>query len=96
MPLIAGQTSFLANCPIILKFLLDFSWTQSSFQMCLIHRIVSEEIFGPVTCLEFFDDDDEAISLANAEIMGWPLEFIRKIQVERVDFKVLSRPAMFG
>ena len=33
-------------------------------------RIVSEEIFGPVTCLEFFDDDDEAISLANAGDYG--------------------------
>jgi len=59
-------------------------------------RVVSEEIFGPVTCVIPFDDEEEAVKLANATIYGlsgsiWTRDGARALRVARaVDSGVLS------
>jgi acyl-CoA reductase-like NAD-dependent aldehyde dehydrogenase len=57
---------------------------------------VTEEIFGPVTCVIPFDDEEEAVILANATIYGlsgsiWTQDGARALRVARaVDSGVLS------
>jgi betaine-aldehyde dehydrogenase len=59
-------------------------------------RAVREEIFGPVTCVIPFDEEEEAVQLANATIYGlsgsiWTRDGGRALRVARaVDSGVLS------
>jgi betaine-aldehyde dehydrogenase len=59
-------------------------------------RAATEEIFGPVTCVIPFDDEEEAVRLANATIYGlsgsiWTRDGARALRVARgIDSGVLS------
>jgi aldehyde dehydrogenase (NAD+) len=52
------------------------------------HRLAQEEIFGPVLCAMPFEDDDEAVTLANATAFGlvagvWTQDGARQFRIAR-------------
>ena len=47
-----------------------YSSSQQSLQIVIRHRIVQEEVFGPVVTVEGFETEQEAIQLANDSIYG--------------------------